>query len=90
MICSYHKLQHLVRAADPCDYRYRDVGRNPEQEELTVMLKVSQLTLFLYVVNATARGVTGGNPNLINEVADTKSTGLVYQPNGGVMYSLEV
>ena len=68
-------------AADPCDYRYRDVGRNPEQRRANCNAEGIPVDFISNVVNATAQGVTGGNPNLINEVADTKSTGLVYQPS---------
>ena len=67
-------------AADPCDYRYRDVGRNPDVRRANCDAEGIPVDFISNVVNATARGVTGGNPNLINEVADTKSTGLVYQP----------
>ena len=69
------------RANDPCDYRFRDVGRNPEQRRANCDAEGIPADFVSLVVNATARGVTGGNPNLINEVADTKSTGIVYQPN---------
>jgi outer membrane receptor protein involved in Fe transport len=68
-------------AADPCDYRYRDLGRNPDQRRANCDAEGIPADFVSVVVNATARGVTGGNPNLINEVADTKSTGLVYQPS---------
>ena len=75
-------------AADPCDYRYRDVGRNPEQRRANCDAEGIPVDFISNVVNATAQGVTGGNPNLINEVADTKSTGLVYQPSwwGDVLF----
>ena len=75
-------------AADPCDYRYRDVGRNPEQRRANCDAEGIPADFISNVVNATAQGVTGGNPNLINEVADTKSTGLVYQPSwwGDVLF----
>jgi len=69
------------RADDPCDYRFRDVGRNPEQRRANCDAEGIPADFVSLVVNATARGVTGGNPNLINEVADTVSTGIVYQPN---------
>ena len=68
-------------AADPCDYRYRDLGRNPDQRRANCDAEGIPADFVSTVVNATAQGVTGGNPNLINEVADTKSTGLVYQPS---------
>ena len=69
------------RADDPCDYRFRDVGRNPEQRRANCDAEGIPADFVSLVVNATARGKTGGNPNLINEVADTVSTGIVYQPN---------
>ena len=67
--------------ADPCDYRYRDVGRNPDVRRANCDAEGIPADFISTVVNATAAGKTGGNPNLINEVADTVSTGLVYQPN---------
>ena len=68
-------------AADPCDYRYREVGRNPEVRQANCDAEGIPADFVSLVVNATASGVTGGNPNLINEIADTKSTGIVYQPS---------
>ena len=68
-------------AADPCDYRYRQVGRNPEVRQANCDAEGIPADFVSLVVNATTTGKTGGNPNLMNEIADTKSTGLVYQPN---------
>ena len=69
------------RANDPCDYRFRDVGRNPDQRRANCDAEGIPADFVSLVVNATTTGKFGGNPNLFNEVADTKSTGLVYQPN---------
>jgi len=68
-------------AADPCDYRYRQVGRNPEVRQANCDAEGIPADFVSLVVNATTTGKSGGNPNLMNEIADTKSTGLVYQPN---------
>ena len=68
-------------ANDPCDYRFRQVGRNPEVRQANCDAEGIPADFVSLVVNATTTGKTGGNPNLMNEIADTKSTGLVYQPN---------
>ena len=69
------------RASDPCDYRVRQLGRNPEVRQANCDAEGIPADFVSLVVNATTVGKTGGNPNLMNEIADTKSTGLVYQPN---------
>jgi len=69
------------RADDPCDFRNRGLGRDPEVREANCLAEGLDPDFISNVVNATATGVTGGNPNLINENAETESIGLVYQPS---------
>ena len=66
---------------DPCDYRNRGTGRNPEVREANCLAEGLDPDFVSTVVNATATGVTGGNPNLFNETAETEAIGLVYQPS---------
>ena len=68
------------RGNDPCDYRNRGTGRNPEVREANCLADGLDPDFVSNVINATAQGITGGNPNLINETAETQSIGLVYQP----------
>ena len=75
-------------AADPCDFRYRGLGRNPDVREANCLAEGLDPDFVSEVVNKSAPGVTGGNPNLINENAETQSIGLVYQPSwfGDVLF----
>ena len=66
---------------DPCDYRNRGTGRNPDVREANCLAEGLAPDFVSTVVNATAEGVTGGNPNLFNETAETEAIGLVYQPS---------
>ena len=43
------------RADDPCDYRFRDVGRNPEQRRANCDAEGIPADFVSLVVNATAR-----------------------------------
>ena len=69
------------RADDPCDFRNRGLGRDPDVREANCLADGLDPDFISNVVNATATGLTGGNPNLINESAETESIGLVYQPS---------
>ena len=65
---------------DPCDYRNRGLGRNPDVREANCLAEGLAPDFISIVVNATAEGVFGGNPNLFNETAETEALGLVYVP----------
>ena len=66
---------------DPCDYRNRGTGRNPDVREANCLAAGLGPDFVSIVVNATAEGVFGGNPELFNETANTEAIGLVYQPS---------
>ena len=70
------------RANDPCDYRYIDSGIYPtvrrancEAESWWSEGWQSQ------IVNRTEQGVSGGNPDLLNELGDTTTIGIIYTPD---------
>ena len=70
------------RANDPCDYRYIDSGIYPtvrrancEAESWWVDGWQSQ------IVNRTEEGLSGGNPNLLNELGDTTTIGVIFTPD---------
>lgn len=69
------------RANDPCDYRYIDTGRNPTLRRANCEAEGLGNNFVSDVVNATAKGLDGGNPNLLNELGDTESIGLIYTPS---------
>jgi outer membrane receptor protein involved in Fe transport len=69
------------RANDPCDYRFIDSGIYP-----TVRRANCQAESWWFegwqsqIVNRTEEGVTGGNPNLLNELGDTTTVGIIFTP----------
>jgi iron complex outermembrane receptor protein len=77
-------------ASDPCDYRFIGQGRDPATRRANCAAEgipanftdpnTGELVFASDIVTQTARGVTGGNPNLFNETAATEAIGLVYQP----------
>ena len=64
-------------ADDPCDSRFINDG--PNRAANCAAVGVTQ-PFTSNVVNATAQGSTGGNPNLTNEVADGWTLGATVQP----------
>ena len=69
------------RANDPCDYRFIDTGRNPTVRRANCAAEGLGNNFVSDVVNATAKGLDGGNPNLLNELGDTETFGLIYTPS---------
>jgi len=65
-------------ADDPCDSRF--IGDDPNYAA-NCSAEGLPSGFTSNVVNATARGRTGGNPNLSNETAEAYSFGFVYQPS---------
>lgn len=71
-------------ANDPCDFRFVDEGPNADtrrancRAELGADYDPTEFTSD--VVNATARGRTGGNPNLDNESAESSAIGVTIEP----------
>ena len=62
---------------DPCDARFINAGENRAAN--CAAIGITQ-PFTSNVVNATAQGRTGGNPNLTNETADAYTIGGVLQP----------
>jgi len=73
-------------ANDPCDYRYIDGGINPTQRRANCEAESWFSDPFdSKIVNRTAQGLSGGNPNLLNELGDTTTVGFIFQPNYEIM-----
>lgn len=77
----------FMTATDPCDFRNINSGPNPAARKANCQADFQRLGLdpnFQLTSNiqaATQRGTTAGNPNLVNEVADQETYGVVYQPS---------
>jgi outer membrane receptor protein involved in Fe transport len=69
-------------ANDPCDASFIDENatRLANCTAVLTALGVDPATFQSNVINATAQGRTGGNPNLINEVADAWTAGVILRP----------
>ncbi|MBL4854506.1 MAG: TonB-dependent receptor plug domain-containing protein [Robiginitomaculum sp.] len=65
-------------ADDPCDARFIDDG--PNRVANCAAVGIAQ-PFTSDIVNATAQGRTGGNPNLLNETANAWTLGAVLQPD---------
>jgi len=75
------QVQSYSTATDPCDFREVDGGLNPATRRANCIADgIDPDTFVSNVINATATGVTGGNPNLTNEAADSWTVGAVIQP----------
>jgi len=69
-------------AADPCDYRNIGGGVDPQQRLANCQAEPWWTPTFdSKIVNRTAQGTSGGNPNLLNELGDTETIGFIFQPN---------
>lgn len=62
---------------DPCDQRF--INEGPNRAANCASIGITQ-PFTSNVVNASVEGLTGGNPNLINETADAYTIGAVVQP----------
>ncbi len=71
-------------ADDPCDNEFVDEGPDPATREANCRADLGAsydpTTFESDVQNATARGRTGGNPNLENELAESYSIGVTFEP----------
>lgn len=71
-------------ADDPCDFRFVNEGPNADQrqancsQELGPDYDPEEFTS--NIVNATARGRSGGNPDLENEAAESTAIGVTFEP----------
>jgi len=70
-------------ADDPCDFRFVNDGPVPATRAANCAADIANYdpnTFTSNIVNATAIGKTGGNPNLINESAESYAIGLTFEP----------
>jgi outer membrane receptor protein involved in Fe transport len=86
--------QSFFFASDPCDMRFIDQGPAPAtrrancEAEVAAAMAAGELPTDFdlavhqsVIVNASQPGLTGGNPNLLNESSEAWSLGLVFQPS---------
>lgn len=69
---------------DPCDSRFINTGPNPTQRatNCAAFLSYYGLTSFTSTASsASIQGVSGGNPDLDNEVADSRTWGFTWAPS---------
>ncbi|EZP50845.1 TonB-dependent receptor domain-containing protein [Sphingomonas sp. RIT328] len=67
-------------ANDPCDARYLTAGPNPTRRQANCAAAGLPSNFNSNIVDYTAQGTTGGNPNLQNEVANSWTAGGVLTP----------
>ena len=70
-------------ANDPCDNRYVEDGPVPATREANCAADIANYDPDEFtsnIVNATAIGKSGGNPNLLNESAESYAIGLTWEP----------
>jgi len=73
--------QSFSFANDPCDSRFSDEGPDPETRQANCeAIGLDPDTFTSNVVNATARGATVGNEDLVNEEAESWSVGFTWEP----------
>ncbi|WP_241127517.1 TonB-dependent receptor domain-containing protein [Novosphingobium terrae] len=75
-------------ANDPCDARYINAGNNPAARKANCAAAGITQPFTSNVVDYTAKGTSGGNPNLQNETANSWTLGAVLQPH--VLRGLEL
>ena len=70
-------------ADDPCDFRFVGDGPVPATRQANCAQDIANYdpnTFTSDIVNATAIGKSGGNPNLRNESAESYAIGLTFEP----------
>ncbi|WP_237452011.1 TonB-dependent receptor domain-containing protein [Qipengyuania algicida] len=67
-------------ANDPCDARYIDSGPNPTQRAANCAAAGLPADFQSNIVDYTAKGTSGGNPGLQNELAKSWTAGAVIAP----------
>jgi len=70
-------------ADDPCDNRFVTDGPVPATRAANCAMDIAgydPATFVSNIVNATAIGSSGGNPDLVNESAESYAIGLTYEP----------
>ena len=72
-------------ANDPCDFRFVEDGPVPQTRLSNCTASIANYdpaTFTSNIVNATALGKTGGNPNLTNESSEAYAIGFTFEPSG--------
>ena len=78
-------------AADPCDSRNVTQGNNPAQRQANCAADgIDTSTFISNVVNATAMGATGGNPNLVPEESIAWTVGTSISPRFIPNFNIQV
>lgn len=73
-------VQAFQLADDPCDARFIDTGPDPERRAANCAAAGIPPGFVSNIVNATAPISVSGNPDLLNEEADSQTWGVVLQP----------
>lgn len=68
-------------ANDPCDSRYINSGPNPSQRATNCAAAGLPANFQSNIVDYTAKGASGGNQNLQNELAKSWTAGAVFAPH---------
>ena len=72
--------QIFSTANDPCDSRYLNAGPNPARRQANCTAAGIPANFTSNIVDYTAKGTSGGNPNLQNEIANSWTAGAVLTP----------
>lgn len=86
------QVQTFNFAQDPCENRFISGGPNPAVREANCRAQFQALsgsldstvdfdTYVSVITNASQPGLTGGNPNLSNEVSESYTLGFVFEPD---------
>ncbi|UTA48785.1 TonB-dependent receptor [Simiduia sp. 21SJ11W-1] len=68
-------------ASDPCDARFLGNGPNPEVRQANCAAEGIPADFNSIAVNASRRGYSGGNDELVNESSDASNVGIIYTPS---------
>ena len=87
------QVQTFNFAQDPCENRFIDGGPNPTVRRANCEAQFAQFansgnidpgvaldTYISIITNASQPGLTGGNPNLTNELSESYTLGIVFEP----------
>lgn len=72
--------QIFTTANDPCDARFLESGPNPATRQANCAADGLPADFESNIVDFTAQGTLSGNPNLVNEKADSWTAGAVIRP----------
>lgn len=88
------QVQNFNFANDPCENRFIDGGPNPTARRANCEAQFAQFqaagnidpgveldTYISIITNASQPGLTGGNPDLTNELSESYTLGLVFEPD---------